>query len=294
MATPQASPPKTAAIISRPNRPEVAQILAGLFTWLAEHGYKVIVDEETAKYTTGQKVVPRAQMASKQLDLAVVLGGDGTLLSAARLTAAVDVPLLGVNLGSLGFLTEVPLQSLYPMLEAIAQGRAAVEHRSLMHVELLRNEEIRGSYLVFNDAVVNKTALARLNTYDLHIDKAFVASYRADGMIVATPTGSTAYSLSAGGPVLMPTVKAFVITPVAPHSLTHRPLVVPDSVEIEILLRSEEEVAYLSLDGQPGLDLCDGDRVRCRRSEHQVNLFRTGSDFFHVLRTKLKWGERQT
>jgi NAD+ kinase len=113
-------------------------------------------------------------------------------------------------------------------------------------------------------------------------------------MIVATPTGSTAYSLSAGGPVLMPTVKAFVITPVAPHSLTHRPLVVPDSVEIEILLRSEEEVAYLSLDGQPGLDLCDGDRVRCRRSEHQVNLFRTGSDFFYVLRTKLKWGERQS
>jgi len=293
MAIPQASPQKTAAIISRPNRPEVAQILPGLFIWLTDHGYKVIIDEETAKYISGQEVVPRAQMASKPLDLAVVLGGDGTLLSAARFTAASDVPLLGVNLGSLGFLTEVPLQSLYPMLEAIAQGRAAVEHRSLMQIELLRDDVVRGSYLVFNDAVVNKTALARLNTYDLYIDKAFVASYRADGMIVATPTGSTAYSLSAGGPVLMPTVKAFVITPVAPHSLTHRPLVVPDSVEIEILLRSEEEVAYLSLDGQPGLDLCDGDRVRCRRSEHQVNLFRTGSDFFHVLRTKLKWGERQ-
>jgi len=294
MDSPQASPQKTAAIISRPNRPEVAQILPGLFTWLTEHGYKIIIDEETAKYIAGQKVVPRAQMASKPLDLAVVLGGDGTLLSAARVTAAVDVPLLGVNLGSLGFLTEVPLQSLYPMLEAIAQGRAAIEHRSLMECQLLRGDTVRGSYLVFNDAVVNKTALARLNTYDLYIDKAFVASYRADGMIVATPTGSTAYSLSAGGPVLMPTVKAFVITPVAPHSLTHRPLVVPDSVEIEILLRSEEEVAYLSLDGQPGLDLCDGDRVRCRRSDHQVNLFRTGSDFFHVLRTKLKWGERQT
>jgi NAD+ kinase len=205
----------------------------------------------------------------------------------------VDVPLLGVNLGSLGFLTDVPLQSLYPMLEAITQGRATVEQRALMECQLLRNDAVRGKYLVFNDAVVNKTALARLNTYDLYIDKAFVASYRADGMIVATPTGSTAYSLSAGGPVLMPIVKALVITPVAPHSLTHRPLVVPDSVEIEILLRSEEEVAYLSLDGQPGLDLRDGDRVRCRRSEHQVSLFRTGTDFFHVLRTKLKWGERQ-
>ena len=293
MANPQSSSSKTAAIISRPDHPVVAQIIPGLLDWLRNHGYQVIVDEETATYCPGERSVPRVQIALQSLDLAVVLGGDGTLLSAARVTAAIDVPLLGVNLGSLGFLTEVPLPSLYPMLEAITQGRAVVEHRSLMRCELLRGDTVRGSYLVFNDAVVNKTALARLNTYELHIDKAFVASYRADGMIVATPTGSTAYSLSAGGPVLMPTVKAFVITPVAPHSLTHRPLVVPDSVEIEILLRSEEEVAYLSLDGQPGLDLRDGDRVRCRRSEHQVNLFRTGSDFFHVLRTKLKWGERQ-
>src|SRR5579864_1513407 len=284
---------KTAAIISRPDRPQVAQILPGLLSWLSEHGYRVIIDSQTAGYTSGQTVVPRAEMAAQALDLVVVLGGDGTLLSAARVTAAIDVPLLGVNLGSLGFLTEVPLQSLYPMLEAIAQGRAAVEHRSLMHVDLMRDDVVRSSYLVFNDAVVNKTALARLNTYDLYVNKAFVSSYRADGMIVATPTGSTAYSLSAGGPVLMPTVKALLITPVAPHALTHRPLVVPDSVEIEILLRSEEEVAYLSLDGQPGLDLRDGDRVRCRRSQHQVNLYRTGGDFFQVLRTKLKWGERK-
>lgn len=293
MASPQASSQKTAAVIARPNRPLVAQILPGLFMWLGEHGYRVIVDDETAAYTSGQQVVARMEMASRALDLVVVLGGDGTLLSAARATAAVDVPLLGVNLGSLGFLTEVPMQSLYPMLEAIAQGRAAIEHRSLMQVQLLRGDAVRGSYLVFNDAVVNKTAIARLNTYDLYIDKVFVSSYRADGMIVATPTGSTAYSLSAGGPVLMPTVEGLVITPVAPHSLTHRPLVVPDSVEIEIVLRSEEELAYLSLDGQRGLDLCDGDRVRCRCSEHQVKLFRTGADFFQVLRTKLKWGEQQ-
>jgi NAD+ kinase len=287
----KASSQKTAAIISRPDGLQVAQIIPGLLTWLAEHGYKVIVDQETAKHASQQDVVPRAQMGLQALDLVVVLGGDGTLLSAARVTAAIDVPLLGVNLGSLGFLTEVPLPSLYPMLDAIAEGRAAIEHRSLMRCELLRGDTVRGSYLIFNDAVVNKTALARLNNYDLYIDKAFVSSYRADGLIVATPTGSTAYSLSAGGPLLMPTVNAFVITPVAPHALTHRPLVVPDSVEIEITLRSEEEVAYLSLDGQPGLDLRDGDRVRCRRSEHHVNLFRTGTDFFQALRTKLKWGE---
>ena len=292
MANPQTSHTKIAAIISRPNHPAVAQALPGLLTWLANHSYKVIVDQETATYANGHQAMPRTQMASQQLDLVIVLGGDGTLLSAARSTAPIDVPLLGVNLGSLGFLTEVPLQSLYPMLDAIAEGRAQIEHRALMRCQLLRGDTVRGNYLVFNDAVVNKTTIARLNTYDLYIDKTFVASYRADGMIVATPTGSTAYSLSAGGPVLMPSVNAFVITPVAPHSLTHRPLVVPDSAEIEILLKSAEEVAYLSLDGQPGLDLSDGDRVCCRRSEHHVDLFRTGADFFQVLRTKLKWGER--
>src|SRR5215471_459092 len=293
MARAQASSQKAAAIISRPARPEAARIVPGLIASLDVHWYRVMGDPETAKYTNGQpEVIPRAQMSSRPLDLVVVLGGDGTLLSAARVTAAADVPLLGVNLGSLGFLTEVPFSALYGMLDAISKGQARVEQRSLMHCQLLRGEQVLGTYLVFNDAVVNKTALARLNNYDLYVDKAFVSSYRADGMIIATPTGSTAYSLSAGGPILMPSVQAFVITPVAPHSLTHRPLVVPDSAEIAIVLRSEEEVAYLSLDGQPGLDLKDGDRVRCCRSEHKVSLFRTDTDFFQVLRTKLKWGER--
>ena len=291
-SSPLSSPKKVAAIISRPSRPEVARTLPALRAWLQDHGYDVIFDPETAKYSNGQREVMRSEMASRHLDLVVVLGGDGTLLSAVRATAATDAPLLGVNLGSLGFLTDVPLSSLFPMLDAIAQGQTPVERRSLMQCDLMREEKVLGSYLAFNDVVVNKTAMARLNNYDLFVDKAFVSSYRADGMIVATPTGSTAYSLSAGGPVVMPTVNAFVITPVAPHSLTHRPLVVPDSAVIEIVLRSDEEVAYLSLDGQPGLDLRDGDRVRCRCSEHKVCLFRTDSDFFHVLRTKLKWGER--
>jgi NAD+ kinase len=291
-SSPSSSAKKVAAIISRPARPEVARTVPELVAWLHAHEYQVIVDSETAKYSGGLEEVLRSQMSSRHLDLVVVLGGDGTLLSAVRDTAATDAPLLGVNLGSLGFLTDVPLASLFTMLDQIAQGRADVEQRSLMQCDLMRGEEILGSYKAFNDVVVNKTALARLNNYDLFVDKAFVSSYRADGMIVATPTGSTAYSLSAGGPVVMPTVNAFVITPVAPHSLTHRPLVVPDSAVIEILLRSDEEVAYLSLDGQPGFDLKDGDRVRCRRSEHKVSLFRTDADFFHVLRTKLKWGER--
>ncbi len=293
MASSPSSPAqKVAAIVSRPSRPEVARILPELLAWLRAHGYGVIFDPETSKYAQGHEEVLRSEMSSRPLDLIVVLGGDGTLLSAVRATAATDAPLLGVNLGSLGFLTDVPLSSLFSMLDGIAQGRAPLEYRSLMQCDLVRGETILGTYLAFNDVVVNKTALARLNNYDLFVDKAFVSSYRADGMIVATPTGSTAYSLSAGGPVVMPTVKAFVITPVAPHSLTHRPLIVPDSAVIELLLRSDEEVAYLSLDGQPGLDLRDGDRVRCHRSEHKVGLFRTEADFFHVLRTKLKWGER--
>jgi NAD+ kinase len=291
-SSPPPSHSKVAAIISRPARPEVARTLPALVAWLHDHGYQVIFDPETTKYSDGQQQVLRSEMSSHSLDLVIVLGGDGTLLSAVRSTANTDAPLLGVNLGSLGFLTDVPLSSLFPMLDAIAQGRAPVEQRSLMQCDLLRGGTTLGSYLAFNDVVVNKTALARLNTYELSVDQVFVASFRADGMIVATPTGSTAYSLSAGGPVVMPTVNAFVITPVAPHSLTHRPLVVPDSAVVEILLRSDEEVAYLSLDGQPGLDLRDGDRVRCHRSEHKVSLFRTDTDFFHVLRTKLKWGER--
>jgi NAD+ kinase len=291
-SSPSSPRSKVAAIISRPARPEVARTVPELLAWLRAHGYQIVVDPETATYSSGQEEVPRPQMSARALDLVVVLGGDGTLLSAVRATAASDAPLIGVNLGSLGFLTDVPLSSLFSMLDQIAQGRAAVEQRSLMQCDLLRGEEILGSYKAFNDVVVNKTALARLNHYDLFVDKVFVSSYRADGMIVATPTGSTAYSLSAGGPVVMPTVKAFVITPVAPHSLTHRPLVVPESSVVEILLRSDEEVAYLSLDGQPGLDLKDGDRVRCCRSEHKVSLFRTDVDFFSVLRTKLKWGER--
>jgi len=292
MASPQPSPDKTAAIISRPNRSEVGEILPGLILWLSEHGYRVIIDQESARYISGPEAVPRQHMASRPLDLVVVLGGDGTLLSAARVTAEIDVPLLGVNLGALGFLTEVPVDSLYPMLEAIAAGKAKVEHRILMRCDLMRAGEVRDTYLVFNDAVVNKTALARLNIYELYIDKVFVSSYRADGVIIATPTGSTAYSLSAGGPILTPAVQALVITPVSPHSLTHRPLVVPDTSEIEILVRSEEELAYLSLDGQRGQDLRDGDCIRCRRSQHQVKLFRTSNDFFQVLRSKLKWGEK--
>ena len=231
-------------------------------------------------------------MACRPLHFVIVLGGDGTLLSAARSVSQAGIPVLGVNLGSLGFLTEVPLADLYPTLESIEQGCCNVEARSMVHCEVLRKAARVASYDALNDVVVGKGTIARLNHCDVSIDGVFVSSYQADSLIVSTPTGSTAYSLAAGGPILMPSVDAFVITPVSEHSLTHRPLVVRDAAEIEILVKTGDEEAYLSIDGQIGMPVFDGDRVRCRKSQHQVKLLHTQGTFFDVLRTKLKWGQR--
>ncbi len=283
---------KSAGIMSKPAKPELAGIVPELFEWLRRHKYQVVVDRETAAYVKGPEVVPRSQVGSRPLDFVVVLGGDGTLLSAARVVAKAGIPVLGVNLGSLGFLTEVTLAELYPTLEAIEDNRSSVESRSLVHCQVLRAAACVASYDALNDVVVNKSAIARLNNFELYIDQVFVSSYKADGLIVSTPTGSTAYSLAAGGPILMPSVDAFVITPVSPHSLTHRALVVRDTVEIEIVVKTGEEEAYLSVDGQVGMPVHDGDRIHCRKSEQKVKLLRIKKTFFDVLRTKLKWGQR--
>ena len=283
---------KSVAIISKPDKPELAQVLPPLFDWLRKHDYQVLIDSETAAYASGPAVVARQQLAEHSLDFVVVLGGDGTLLSTSRAVAKAGIPVLGVNLGSLGFLTEVPLPELYEALEEVDQKRATVESRSLVQCQLVRAGNCIMSYAALNDVIVNKSAIARLNDYDLFIDKAFVTEYKADGLIVSTPTGSTAYSMAAGGPILTPSVNAFVITPVSPHSLTHRPLVVRDSSEIEIVVKTGEEEAYLSVDGQVGMPVRDGDRVLCRKAEYQVQLLRIRKAFFEVLRTKLKWGQR--
>lgn len=283
---------KSVGIISKPAKPELAGILPRLFDWFRERDYKVVIDHETAVYSSGPEVIDRREMASRPLDFVVVLGGDGTLLSSARVVAKPGIPVLGVNLGSLGFLTEVPLPELYDALDDVDQKRATVESRSLVTCELLRADKSIMSYSALNDVIVNKSALARLNTYDLYIDKAFVTTYKADGLIVSTPTGSTAYSMAAGGPILTPSVDAFVITPVSPHSLTHRPLVVRDSVQIEIVVKTGEEEAYLSVDGQVGMPVRDEDKIVCRKAEYKVQLLRIRRAFFEVLRTKLKWGQR--
>ncbi len=283
---------KTVAIISKPDRPELSKALPALEKWLQQRNYAVVVDQESAAYFSASAVMARSELATHSPDLALVLGGDGTLLSAARAVAKVGTLILGVNLGTLGFMTEVPLADLYPALDAIEKGHYIVDSRSMLSCSLVRGGEIVATHAALNELVVSKSAIARLNYFELFVDSEFVSSYRADGLIIATPTGSTAYSLGAGGPILKPDVDAFVITPVSPHGLTHRPVVVRDTVEIEIRVKTGDEEGYLSLDGQVGMPMRDGDIVRCVKAEHPARLLRFQKTFFEVLATKLKWGER--
>jgi len=283
---------KAAGIVSKPEKPELSTLVPELLSWFRKHGYLAVVDRETAPYAQGAETLKREEMASQPLDFVVVLGGDGTLLSAARTVAKAGIPVLGVNLGSLGFLTEVRLEELYPTLEGIDAGECDVETRAMVHCEVMRKEALVAQYDALNDIVVGKGTISRLNHCDVYIDGVFVSSYKADSLIVSTPTGSTAYSLSAGGPILMPSVQAFVVTPVSAHSLTHRPLVVPDTSEIDLVVNTGADQAYLSVDGQIGMPMFDGDRVLCRKSAHQVRLLRIHGTFFDVLRAKLKWGQR--
>jgi NAD+ kinase len=292
MVSKDLSTEKAAAIVSKPGKPELATVVPQLLQWFRDHNYRVVVDDETKAYAPGVEVVKRQQLGSRPLNFVVVLGGDGTLLSAARAVAKAGIPVLGVNLGSLGFLTEVPLDQLYPTLQGIENSSCTVETRSMVHCEVVRKETVVTGYEALNDIVVGKGTISRLNSCDVYVNGEFVSTYKADSLIVSTPTGSTAYSLSAGGPIVMPTVNAFVVTPVSAHALTHRPLVVPDSSNIELVVNTGNEEAYLSVDGQVGMPMYDGDRVRCRKSEHQVKLLRVHGSFFDVLRTKLKWGQR--
>jgi NAD+ kinase len=283
---------KAAAIVSKPGKTELESIVPGLLDWFRKHQYQVVVDRETAPHAAGIEVLSRDEMALRPLTFVVVLGGDGTLLAAARSMAMAGIPVLGVNLGSLGFLTEVPLDELHSTLQGIDEGRCNVEVRSMVHCEVFRKDSQLASYDALNDIVVGKGTVSRLNHCDVYIDGEFVSAYKADSLIVSTPTGSTAYCLAAGGPILMPSVAALVVTPVAAHSLTHRPLVVPDTSKIDIVVNTGRDEAYLSIDGQVGMPMFDGDRVACRKSEEQVKLLRIQGTFFDVLRAKLKWGQR--
>jgi NAD+ kinase len=283
---------KSVGIISKPEKPELAPIVKELLAWFSKHQYQVVGDPYTAPHAAGIEIMEREAMASRALNFVVVLGGDGTLLAAARAIAKADIPILGVNLGTLGFLTEVPRDELFSTLEGIEQSCCNTETRSMVHCKVMRKDACVGEYHALNDVVVGKGTIARLNHCDLYINHEFVSSYQADSIIVSTPTGSTAYSLAAGGPILMPAVDAFVITPVSAHSLTHRPLVIRDSAEIELIAKTGDDEAYLSIDGQIGMPIFNGDRVLCRKSQYQVKLLRIKGTFFDVLHSKLKWGQR--
>jgi len=284
---------KSVAIVSKPEKPELAQIIPALVTWLEEHGYCVTLDRESAAYYTDHaEIFDRENIGECKPDFLIVLGGDGTLLSAARAVAPLNIPILGVNLGSLGFLTEVPLDELYPTLRAVDAKDCEIEVRSMIQARLQRDGQQLADAHALNDIVISKTTIARLASFDIYVNGAYVSNYRGDGLIVSTPTGSTAYSLAAGGPILMPQVEALEITPICPHSLSHRPLVVKDTVEIEIHVRSATDEAFLSIDGQVGVPVAEGDKLLCRKSPYNTQLLRLRKSFFEVLRTKLKWGQR--
>jgi NAD+ kinase len=283
---------KSIGIISRPRRENLVAVVPQLFKWLEARGLRIFPDEETAcALPSAAKSLSRDQIAA-QSDILLVLGGDGTLLAAARVAAPRGIPILPINMGSLGFLTSFTVEELYPALEEALAGRSSVSERVMIQVEHVRGEKIQDRQHVLNDAVVNKSALARMIELELSIDEAFVCRYRADGLVLATPTGSTAYSLSAGGPILHPSVQAFVITPICPHTLSDRPLVVRDFSAIEVMLSSNSESAFVTLDGQKGIPMEEHDRIRITRSPQCLKLLQPPQkSYFEILRNKLKWGE---
>ncbi|HXM96310.1 MAG TPA: NAD(+)/NADH kinase [Candidatus Dormibacteraeota bacterium] len=283
---------QTIGIISRPRRANLAAVVPPLLQWLAARGIRAIYDEETASsLPNGGTGLTRQQVATES-QLLLVLGGDGTLLSAARVAAPRGIPILPINMGSLGFLTSFMLGELYPALEETLAGRYPVSERVMLHVELERPGKVIEIHSVLNDVVINKGALARMMELQLIIDGEFVCRYRADGLIVASPTGSTAYSLSAGGPIVHPAVEAFVITPICPHTLSDRPVAIRDSSAIEIKLAGNTESVFLTLDGQTGIPLQAADCVHITRAPNVLKLIQPpNKSYFEILRSKLKWGE---
>src|SRR5215469_15023155 len=282
---------KRIGIISRPRRSNIAEVVPPLLHWLEERGLQAVYDIETATVLKGGVGKTRHQVAQES-DLLLVLGGDGTILAASREAAHHDIPILPINMGSLGFLTSFTVEELYPALESTLAGQAKIEERVLLDVERTHHGELLTQQRVLNDAVVHKGTLARMIEVELCINGAFVCRYRADGLIVASPTGSTAYSLSAGGPIVQPGVASILITPICPHTLSDRPVVIQDNSKIDLILSQSSDSVFLTLDGQTGVPLQTGDRVRITRSEERLKLIQPPSKtYFEILRNKLKWGE---
>jgi NAD+ kinase len=264
---------------------------ASLGSWLQERGVETFseemgVEESIYGCSEGPSTIPA------HVSWVVVLGGDGTLLGAARKVGRYGAPILGVNLGGLGFLTGIPIEHLYPAIDLMVQGRLNTESRGMLETRVLRNGSEVCRFNVLNDVVINKRTLARIIDLDVFVDKKFLTTFRADGLIIATPTGSTAYNLSAGGPILHPTVESFIVTPICPFSLTNRPIILPDSAAILVRIGKErEESVIVTFDGQVGFELYPGDEVYIYKSEKRIKLLTVpGHSYFEILRTKLRWG----
>ncbi|MGH9819092.1 MAG: NAD(+)/NADH kinase [Pyrinomonadaceae bacterium] len=276
---------RSVGIVVKPNNAEALKTSTELSNWLTARGITVKCEPYIGDHEE------KGQQFDLDADLIVVLGGDGTMISTARLIGDAAILVLGVNYGSLGYLTEFRIEEMFPALEAILIGDYAVDRRVMLKVEQWRNGEMVTAGRVLNDVVINKSAVARIIEIDVKLDGLFVNSFRADGLIVATPTGSTAYNLSAGGPIIFPSMNAIVVTPICPFTLTNRPIVVPDTAEIEIQLENENEGVVLTLDGQIGCPMQAGDEIRIRKSSTTFNIVQPANrNYFDVLRNKLKWG----
>lgn len=286
-------PIRKVGIISKPEVKQAEQIVPALAAWLDRHGIEYRVDAATSRYLGGRVGGVERDDVPEGCQLVIVLGGDGTLLSAARAIAGRPIPLFAVNLGGLGFLTAISTEELFPELERALRNEHRVAKRRMLSCEVQRDGETVAHYEALNDVVITKAHIARMIDLVCNVDAHFVCRYKADGLIIATPTGSTAYSLSAGGPIVFPSVGALCVTPICPHTLTHRPVLVSDASVIQILNLASDDVAYLTIDGQVGEPLKEQDRVICRSSQHALSLIRPPRMlFFDVLRQKLKWGER--
>ena len=287
---------KRIGLVLKPHQPDALRTICELATWVAERDITLVggpeIEREQIRHQTGCSVDEVADdKLAHDVDLILVLGGDGTMIATARLVGDREVPVLGVNFGGLGYLAEFRIEELYSALESILSGNYRLDQRVMLGVELLRGDQTVTSNRVLNDVVINKSALARIIEIEASLNHQFVNSFRADGLIVSTPTGSTAYNLSAGGPVIYPSMNAVVITPICPFTLSNRPIVVPDDAVIELCLKTQQEEVALTLDGQVGFPLNVEDRVVIRKSSTTFNLVQPmNRNYFDVLRDKLRWG----
>lgn len=281
---------KKIGIVSKPGRSDLPQLLRELASWLDERQIAWTGDVVTESYLGRKGGFDRAAL-EEDFDLIVVLGGDGTLLSVARGVGARETPLLAVNLGGMGFLMSTGPEQLFPALESVLRGDSSVQRRAVLQGEVVREGASVASYHALNDFVVNKAAIARLLQLEVFVDGEFMCGYRADGLVLSTPTGSTAYSLAAGGPVISPTVEGFCLTPICPHTLSNRAVVVPESSRFEIVFVGGEDSTFLTVDGQVGLNLKPEDRIVARKADHCVKIVEIEKlRFFDVLRNKMGWG----